>query len=147
MLGDHVTALLHQRHSSVLFFLWIIPSIHPYDIDCYVWVCSFCTQIIGVNFTNNFWDRISCDVTNFICFGHHARDHALHVPSLVQAETIIGKVGPLLKTCCMLEFHVWKFLCNVFHWVHIAKGCAENNIVALQRHLRKHALCIGAFAH
>ena len=47
----------------------------------------------------------------------------------------------------MLEFHIRKFGGNRKGWVHVAKGCGEDDVVAGQRHLGQNAFGVSPFRH
>ena len=147
MLQNHVCTLFNQGFGRVSFLGGIKPRVDPDNFELDIWVHAACVQIGRVDAPDHFGDRERRDVTDDVAFGHLARDMALNGAPFIETRGIGRHVGGCLVARRVLELHIRELLGHVDRRVHEPEGCGEDQVSAIQRHLRDNTFGIWAFGN
>ena len=144
---QHVCAAVNQRGGCFGFLRGVEPLVDPDHLGLDLGVDRLRAHGEAVDVADHFgnWDR--ADHAQRVGLGHLACDHASHVRAFVGAAVVGAHVGRLLVARGMLKLHVLGVGSHFEHGLHVAKGSAKNQLVALTDHVAKHALGIGRFGY
>ena len=147
VLEQHVSAAVDQAGSGFGFFRWVEPLVDPHHLGLDLGVAALCAQGEAVDVADDFRDWHRGHHTEHIALGHLAGNHAGHVRALISAAVVGAHVVGGLVAGGVFELHVLEIRCQLEHGFHVAKGGAENQLVALACHVADDALCVGRLGH
>jgi hypothetical protein len=129
------------------FFGRAEPFVHPHHLGFDLGVHALRAQGEAVDVAQHFRNGHRTHHAQRARLRHAARDDACQVGAFVGAAVVGAHVLACFVACGVLEFHVRKFLAQLLHHVHVAKGGAKNELVALGHQIAQHALSVRALGH
>ena len=147
MEGDHIDALVEQRHGRVALGGRIEPGVEPDHLDLRRRIHRPHAQREGIDALQHFGDREAGHITCDMAGGHTPGGHTGQVATLVVAGVGHGHIGRGLVAGDGLEVHVRKVPCHLERRLHVAEAGREDEFVALLRQVTDHAFGVGAFGY
>ena len=132
VLGNNVSALIHQHLGGVSLLGRIKPGIHPDHLDLDVRVDRMGAEQKGINAADDFGNRERGDITNRVGFRDLARNHALHIAAFVETRDVGRDIIRVLVPCGMLELYVREAFGHFERGLHVAeRGCEDKFVSSL----------------
>jgi hypothetical protein len=101
----------------------------------------------AVDVADDLGDRHRADDAERVRLGHATGDDAGHVRALVRARVVRAHVVGLLVAGGVLELDVLQVGGDLEHRLHVAERRAEDQLVALARHVAEDPLGVGGLGH
>ena len=147
MLGDDVAALIHQSLGRIAFFRRIVPGIGHDELQLGLRIHRLHAEHEGVHPLDDFRHRDRAHVTGSAGLGQRARDDALHIPRLIEADVVGRNIRITLVAGCVLEIDIREALGRLEHVVHVTERRGEDQLVAGRRQIGEHLFAVRTFRH
>ena len=144
---QHVSTAIDEGRGCFCFFGWVEPLIDPNHFGLHFRVNRLGTHSEGIDVANHFRNWNGSHNTQGVCFGHLASNHARHVSTFVGTAVVGAQVVGCFVTGGVFKLDFFVVCSHFEHGVHVTKGGAKDDLVALAGQVAEDALGISAFWH
>ena len=132
MLSNNVGTEINQGQAGLFFACRIIPGVGPDNFYFRIWVNGANAKGESINAADNFRNRESCNITDYVALGLFAGNDTGQIAGFVHT----AEIGSYIRSCfvagAMQKSNIRIFFCYVDCWVHETEAGGKDDFVALR---------------